>query len=100
MDNFEFLGPNLHKIRFCGQNFKNVSLDSELASLRSYVHQLSDKTGTFKFLGPNLPKNWILGLKFQKSKSGFGISILEILCVPIFRQNGEIWIFELKFAQK
>ena len=30
-------------------------------------------------LGPNLPKKWILGSKFEKSKSGFGISILEIL---------------------
>ena len=37
--------------------------------------------------------------KFQKSKSGFRISILEKLCVPIFRQNGELWIFGPKFVQ-
>ena len=37
--------------------------------------------------------------KFQKSKSGFEISILEILWVPIFRQNGQHWIFGPKFAQ-
>ena len=36
----------------------------------------------------------------QKSKSGFGISILEMLCVPIFRQKKQIWIFEPKFANK
>ena len=43
---------------------------------------------------------WILGSTFQKSKSGFGISILEILRAPIFRQNGQLWIFGPKFAQK
>ena len=41
-----------------------------------------------------------LGSEFQKSKSGFGICILEILYVPIFRQNGQLWIFGPKFAQK
>ena len=41
-----------------------------------------------------------MGWKFQKSKSGFGISNLEILCVPIFRQNRQLWHFGLKFAQK
>ena len=28
------------------------------------------------------------------------ISILEILCVPIFRQKGELWFFGPKFAKK
>ena len=32
-------------------------------------------------------QKWIWGLKLQKSKSGFGISILEILCVPIVRRK-------------
>ena len=41
-----------------------------------------------------------MGSKFQKSKSGFRIRILEILGAPIFRQNGQFWIFEPKFAQK
>ena len=41
-----------------------------------------------------------LGSKFQKSKCRFGICILEILSVPIFRQNGNFWIFGPKFAQK
>ena len=40
------------------------------------------------------------GVKFQKSKSGFGISILEVLLAPIFKQNGQLWIFGPKFAQK
>ena len=40
-----------------GQNFKNLSLDSESASLRYYVHQFSDKTDNFEFLGLNLAQN-------------------------------------------
>ena len=41
-----------------------------------------------------------MGSKLHKSKPGFGINIPKILCVPIFRQNGELWIFGPKFAQK
>ena len=41
-----------------------------------------------------------LGSEFQKSKSGFGFRILEILGAPIFRQNEQLWIFGPKFAQK
>ena len=39
-------------------------------------------------------------VRISKIKSGFGISILKILCAPIFRQNGKIWIFGPKFTQK
>ena len=46
------------------------------------------------FLGPNLRS------KFQKSKSGFGTCILEILCVSILRQNRQLWLFGPKFAKK
>ena len=50
-------------------------------------------------LGPKFAQKWILGSEFQKSKSGFGIDILEILCAPIFRQNGQLWIFRPKFGE-
>ena len=62
------------------------------------MYQFSDKTNMFEVLGPNLPKNGFWGENFKKS--GFGMSILEILCVPILRQNGQLWIFGPKFAQK
>ena len=65
MDNFEFLGSNLPKIRFWGQKFKNLSLDSESASLRYYEYQFSDKTDKFEFLGPNLPKKEFWGWNFK-----------------------------------
>ena len=63
--NFEFLGPNLPKNGFWGCNFKNLSLDSESASLRYYRHQFSDKTDNFEFLGLNLPKNGFWGQNFK-----------------------------------
>ena len=99
-DNSEFLGPNLPNNRFWGQNFKSLSLDLESATLRYYVHQFSDKRENFEFLGPNLPKGGFWGQNFKKSKSWFRITILEILCVPIFIQNRQLWTFGPKFAQK
>ena len=75
-------------------------LESELASSRYHVCQFSGKTHNFDFFGPNLHKNEFYGLEFQKINVGIRISILEIPCVPIFRQNGQLWLFEPKFAQK
>ena len=51
------------------------------------------------FLAQICPKRK-LGFEIQKTNVGIRISILEIPCVPIFRQNGQLWIFEPKFAQK
>ena len=39
-------------------------------------------------------------MEIHKTNVGIRISILEIPCVPIFRQNGQLWIFGPKFAQK
>ena len=64
-DNFDFLGPNLLKNEFWGQNFENLSLDLESASLRYYVHQFSDKTDNIEFLGTNLPKNEFWGCNLK-----------------------------------
>ena len=66
MDNFEFLGPNFPKNGFWGQNFKNLSLDSESASLRYCVYQFSDKTDNFDFLAQICPK------------MDFGVEILKV----------------------
>ena len=41
-----------------------------------------------------------LGFEIQKNNFGKRICILEIPCMPIFRQNGQLWLFWLKFAQK
>ena len=67
--------------------------------MRYHVYHFPDKMDNFEFLGPHLPKNGFWGGNF-KNLSGFGISILEKLCAPIFRQNGQLWIFGPKLAQK
>ena len=41
-----------------------------------------------------------LGFEIQKTNVGIRMSILEIPCIPIFRQNRQLWIFMPKFAQK
>ena len=41
-----------------------------------------------------------LGFQIYKTNVGIRISIFEIPCEPIFRQNGQLWIFGSKFAQK
>ena len=39
-------------------------------------------------------------LEIRKTNVETRISIFEILCVPILRQNGQLWLFWPKFAQK
>ena len=63
---------------------------------RYYVGQFSGKRTPLTFLAQICPK-MDLWLETQKTNVGIRISILEILCVPIFRQNGQLWP---KFAQK
>ena len=58
-----------------------------------------EKRATLTFWAKICPK-CILVSKFQKYKSRFEISILETVCIPIFRQNGQLWIFGHKFAWK
>ena len=60
---------------------------------------------------PKFTQKWILGSEFQKFQSGFGISILEILCapkisivkmpcVPIFRKKGTTLTFSTQICPK
>ena len=44
-------------------------------------------------------QKWILGSKFQKSKSKFGVNTSNIPCVLIFSQNGQFLIFRPKFGE-
>ena len=41
-----------------------------------------------------------LGSEIQKTNVGIRISIVKIPFVPIFRKNGQLWLFRPKFAQK
>ena len=64
-DNFQFLGLNFAKNGFWSWNFKNVSPDSKLASLKYSVHQFSDKTDKSEFLSLNSAKIWFWGPNFE-----------------------------------
>ena len=57
------------------------------------------KQTNLTFLAQIYPKRK-LGFEIQKTNVGLKISILEIPCEPIFRQNGQILIFRPKFSRK
>ena len=40
-----------------------------------------------------------LGLETEKSNVGIRIRIVKIVCVPIFSQYGQLWLFLPKFAK-
>ena len=50
--------------------------------------------------GLKFAQKQVLGSKFQKCKSGFWISILEVLRASGLRQNIQLWIFGPKVVQK
>ena len=51
------------------------------------------------FLAQICPKRK-LEFEIQKTNVGIKISIFEIPCAPIFKQNEQLWPFGSKFAQK
>ena len=57
------------------------------------------KQTTLTFLAQIFPK-MNLGLEIQRTNVKIRINILELPCVPIFRQDEQLWRFGSKFAQK
>ena len=60
--------------------------------------QFSVKIDNFDFFHPILPKNGFRAN--EKCNLGIRMKILEILCVSIFSQYEELWLFRPEFAQK
>ena len=60
------------------------------------VFQFSLKTKSFGFF--KLAKNWFRVRKFKKL--AIRISILKIICMPIFKQSERLRLFQSKPAQK
>ena len=60
----------------------NVTPNSESGPSRYHVCQFSGKTNNFHLFGTNL--------EIQETNVGIRISIFEIQCVQIFRQNGKL----------
>ena len=89
-DNFAFFDPNLPKNELWGRNFKNPSPGSgNLQFQDTMCVNFRLKQITLTFLAQICPKRK-LGFEIQKTNVGIRISILEIPCVPIFRQNGQL----------
>ena len=57
------------------------------------------KRTTLTFLVQIFPK-MDLRLEIQKTNAGITISIIGISCVPIFTQNGWLWLSRPKFAPR
>ena len=87
--NFQFLVANSEKK--C-QNKNQLPWDTMCSNFQT------ERT-TLTFLAQICPKR-IFGLEIQETYVGKRISILEISCLLIFRQNGQLWLFGSKFAQK
>ena len=71
--------------------------EKESTSSRYLKCQFSCKSDNFDFLVQICPKI-DLRLQIQKTTVGIRISILQILFVPIFRQNRQLSIFRPKFC--
>ena len=78
-----------------------VTISNETGNSTSWTlcTNFQAKRKTLTFLAQIYPKI-NLGLENQKTSFGRRISILKIPCVPIFRQNRQLWLIRPKFAQK
>ena len=77
LDNFDFFGPNLPKNEFRVGNSENEFWNKNQHRQDAMRANFQEKRTILTFL------TQILGLEFQKSKSGFGICTSKIPCVPI-----------------
>ena len=83
-------------------------LDTEKSNVRIRISQhrrdtlcanFQPKWTTLTFSAQIFPQ-MDLGLEVQKTNVGIRINILQIPCVSIFRQNGQLWPFRPKFTQE
>ena len=99
MYNFNFFGLNFPKngFRFWNSESKCRNLNQNLRD--TMCANFWAKRTTLTFLAKICPKK-DLGLEIQITNVEIRISILEIPCVRIFRQNEQLWLFWPKLAQK
>ena len=101
LDNFEFFGPNL---QICpkmdlGFEIQKTNIGTRIRNLEITCTNFQVKWTSLTFLAQICPK-MDLGSEIQKTNVGIRISIVKMPCVPIFRKNGQLWLFRPKFAQK
>ena len=75
-------------------------LDNANQHIRDMICNYIRWNRQFHFMGLSLPKKMDLCFEIRKTNAGIRISILNIPCIPIIRQNRQLRIFRPKFAQK
>ena len=86
-DNFDFLGPNLPKNGFRNQHPWDIMCTN-----------FQTKRTNLNFWAQICPKIDV-GVRFQKSNSGFGFKTSTISYVSIFSQNGQHLVFDLNLGK-
>ena len=98
-NSFDFFSQNLPKNEFRVRNSENYCQNKNQHPRYTICDNFESKWTTLNFFVQTCPKK-DLGFKIQKTNVGTRINNLEITCVPIFRQNKQLWRFWPKFAQK
>ena len=95
----DFFSPNLPKNGFRVGNSENYCRNKNHHPWYTMRANFQSKWTTLNFLVQICPKK-DLGLETEKSNVGIRINIVETLCVPIFSQTRQLWLFWSKFAQR
>ena len=85
-----FFGPDFPKNGFWGWNIQNPTPDLESALPRYRVCANFQAKRKALIFSAQICLKTDLGLEIQKPNFGTRISILEIPCVPIFQQKGQL----------
>ena len=98
-NSFDFFSPNLPKNGFRIGNSENYCRNNNQHPQYTMCANFQSKWTTLDFSAQICPEK-DLGLETEKRKVGIRIDIVETLCVPTFRQTGQLWVFRSEFAQK
>ena len=88
-NSFDFLSPNFPKGGSRVGNSENYCWNKNQHPRYTMCANFQSKLTTLNFLA-QICQKMDLGLEIQKTNVGIRISIFEIPCMPIFRQNGQI----------
>ena len=98
-NSFDFFSPNLPKSESRVGNSENYCCNKNQHPRYTTCANFQSKWTTLNFLTQTCSKK-DLGLETEKSNVGIRINIVETLCMSIFSQTGQLWVFRSKFAQK
>ena len=99
MNNFDFFSPDLSKKGFRVRNWEKQCRNKNQHHRDTLCTNFQPNWTTLTFLAQIWPK-MDLGSIIQKTNVGIRISIVKMSRLPIFRKNGQLWLFRPKFSQK